>query len=299
LYLCLPEITDKDCILLNTENIDKQYNESSLASYVGKKIPMELSVYPYETFKIDVPQQLWMKELFCELFLDEDSDEDEPEIHFSEIDKLDVEDTIRIGENEVKLRTYGVEDDDRDIYFEIALDKNKNVRSISFPESVQCNDITICSGTICFLGEENITEQVDVDLELELGLPQKMGLFHEGKIQVKLDAKAEEALTLYIAIWQEEMQAAFSGQVEWADLENLNIDMRYLTVKEKDRDIIKITGTIDAVADVLQMPQPTGEIVDALHMNDMELLVTFMPWAKNIEKRYGAFLEMIKNRSDK
>ena len=235
LAVCLPEITETDSILLKTEHIDKQFNESKLSQYMDMKIPMELSLYPYETYEADIPNEVWLQTMLLDIFEDKEVDE---------IDKADKEETITIEESVIELRTYRVtlkdendnsknksdrfKDEDREgkdetDTFEIALDKNKNIRILRFPEEFEYGNIIIEEAELQFLGEEEITDQVNVDAKVLWNGREIIGeeIVAQGviegdvedsdEIQIILDAEITENLSIYMNIIQGKKELMFTN----------------------------------------------------------------------------------------
>lgn len=310
LAVCLPEVTETDSILLNTEHIDKQFNESKLSQYLDVKIPMELSLYPYETYNVAIPDEVWLQTMLLDIFEDKEIDE---------VDKADKEETITVEESVLELRTYlvtfedersrekesGKQDKDESSTFEIALDKNKNVRILRFPENFIYGNIIIEEAELQFLGEEEITDQVNVDAKVLWNGREIIGeeIVAQGviegevedseEIQIILDAEITEDLSVYINIIQGKKELAFSADIRGIKEETTEIDIDYLTIKENDTNVIKVTGIVNTKELTEQIPENTGEVLDVLHMDEMDLLMTLMPWSRNIEKRYGGILDAL------
>ena len=210
LYLCLPEITEKESILLQTENIDKQFNESKLSDYLNKKIPMELSVYPYETYPIEIPNEIWLDKILVDIF---------EETEVDETDKLDKDDSVTVGDEDVlELRTYEVRFENIDGEFEIALDKNKNIRVLKFPSGFEYDDIIIQKMELQFLGEETVTDIVTIKAEISC---EKTGGITLGDnnpsdnvtggamAQLRIDAEITDNISAYINLKQEDKELSF------------------------------------------------------------------------------------------
>ncbi|MBE5852029.1 MAG: hypothetical protein E7299_03610 [Lachnospiraceae bacterium] len=305
LAVCLPEVTETDSILLNTEHIDKQFNESKLSQYLDVKIPMELSLYPYETYNVAIPDEVWLQTMLLDIFEDKEIDE---------VDKADKEETITVEESVLELRTYlvtfedersrekesGKQDKDESSTFEIALDKNKNVRILRFPEEFEYGNIITEEAELQFLGEEEITDQVNVDAKVLLGnkeiIDQEIGREEtqdSDEVQIILDAEITEDLSVYMNIIQGKKELAVSADIRGIKEETTEIDINYLTIKENDTNVIKVTGLVNMRELTEQIPENTGEVLDVLHMDEMDLLMTLMPWSRNIEKRYGGMLDAL------
>ena len=86
---------------------------------------------------------------------------------------------------------------------------------------------------------------------------------------------------------------AFSADIRGIKEETTEIDINYLTIKENDTNVIKVTGLVNTRELTEQIPENTGEVLDVLHMDEMDLLMTLMPWSRNIEKRYGGMLDAL------
>lgn len=310
LAVCLPEVTETDSILLNTEHIDRQFNESKLSQYLDVKIPMELSLYPYETYNVAIPDEVWLQTMLLDIFEDKEIDE---------VDKADKEETITIEESVIELRTYLVtfedekskekdvrkQDKDESSTFEITLDKNKNVRILRFPENFIYGNIIIEEAELQFLGEEEITDQVNVDAKVLWNGREIIGeeIVAQGviegevedseEIKIILDAEITEDLAVYMNIIQGKKELAVSADIRGIKEETTEIDIDYLTIKENDTNVIKVTGIVNTKELTEQIPENTGEVLDVLHMDEMDLLMTLMPWSRNIEKRYGGMLDAL------
>ena len=332
LYVNLPEITGTDSILLNAKNIDQQINGSLLKEYLNVNVPSEVSLSLYESYPVHIPKQIWLDELLLKTFCtqnnyasesDTSEDKEQENIHddakdaeekedsiqklfrmisdeqkneredenkspynvtVSEAEETENDETLEVGEEELILSTYEVQFEGIDGTFLISLDKDEKVRKIIYPKGYDYEGTILQKVGISFVGEESALDKVLVDVKGDVS-----------KLQQNFTLKAEIAdyLDIYVEMKQGINELSCSAIVNENSDYGFDFDIDYLKIQENDEGVIKVTGEVIAKPLTVEMPINTGEIVDLLHMKELEFVMTFLPWYENIEKRYGAYLDML------